>query len=281
MTTGNIDLHVHTTASDGTLSPAEVVREAAAQRVSLLGIADHDTTEGVPAAQEEARRIGLLLVPGVELSVGAHQREIHVLGYFLDLNNEKLRETLSTLRGARDARNQRIISRLNELGAPVNEQRIHEIAGGGSIGRPHIAKALVEAGHVASQGEAFGRYLARGKPAYVHRERLSAAEAARLIRQADGIPVLAHPAKIGSRQEIEAILDQGMDGIEVFHSDHDQRHVDLLMDLARSRNLLITGGTDSHGPHSDRPITIGALEIPQWVGEQIIQRAPYRWAEQR
>ncbi len=281
MTPGKLDLHVHTTASDGSLAPDEAVREAIVQGVTLLGIADHDTMEGVPAAQEAAAEAGLVLVPGVELSVGSDQREVHVLGYFADLRNAELRDALATLRGARDLRNRRILLRLRDLGAPVAEQRLQEIAGSGSVGRPHIAKALVEAGHVSSEGEAFGRYLARGKPAYVHRERLSPAEASQVIRQAGGIPVLGHPAKLGPRQTIERLLDDGMDGIEVFHSDHDENDVRLLMGIAQERNLLITGGTDSHGPHSDRPIAIGAVNIPRWVGEQVLARAPRRWMERR
>jgi predicted metal-dependent phosphoesterase TrpH len=278
---GKIDLHVHTTASDGSLSPAECVREALARDVALLGIADHDTLQGIPAAQEAAREVGLLLVPGVELSVGSGEHEIHVLGYFVDVGDAALRDVLITVRGARDRRNERILLRLSQLGVPVDPARVQEIAGTGSVGRPHIAKALVEAGHVSSEGEAFGRYLARGKPGYAGRERLSPAEAAEAIRRAGGIPVLGHPAKIGPRRTIEGIVDQGMDGVEVFHSDHNERDVALLMSIAKERNLLITGGTDSHGPHSDRPISIGALDIPSWVGEQVLARAPRGWTEQQ
>ncbi|UCC69332.1 MAG: PHP domain-containing protein [Armatimonadota bacterium] len=281
MNPSSIDLHVHTTASDGTLSPADAVREAIAGGVALLGIADHDTTDGIPPALEAAHEIGLTLIPGVELSVGSGKREIHVLGYFVDVANTALSRALAKLRGARDLRNERILQRLNDLGAPLDAARVQEIAGSGSVGRPHIAKALVEAGHVSSEGEAFGRYLARGKPAYVGRERLSPAEASRVIREAGGIPVLGHPAKIGPRQVIEGILDDGMGGIEVFHSDHDENDVALLMSIAQDRDLLITGGSDSHGPHSDRPLAIGEVDIPEWVGEQVMGRAPRWWREGR
>ncbi|MCJ7822230.1 MAG: PHP domain-containing protein [Armatimonadetes bacterium] len=281
MKLGKIDLHVHTTASDGSLSPAECVREALARDVTLLGISDHDTLQGIPEAQDAARECGIALVPGVELSVGSGEHEIHVLGYFVDVGDTALGDVLATLRGARDRRNEGILLRLSDLGKPLDPARLQQIAGTGSVGRPHIAKALVEAGHVSCEGEAFGRYLARGKPGYVGRERLSPSEAARAIRTAGGIPVLAHPAKIGPRETIEEIVDQGMEGLEVFHSDHDERRVALLMDIAQDRHLLITGGTDSHGPHSDRPISIGAVEIPPWVGEQVIARAPHWWTEQQ
>ena len=273
-----LDLHVHTTASDGTLSPSAAVRSAQANGVAILGIADHDTTEGLREAQEAANGTGLVLVPGVELSVGQGARETHVLGYFVDPDEPELQVVLETLRGARDGRNEGIVQRLKELGAPISLDRVKQISGGGSVGRPHIAKALVEAGHVSSEGEAFGRYLARGKPGYVGRERLSPAEAAVAIRKSGGIPVLAHPAKLGPRRVIEGLLDQGMGGIEVYHSDHTDADADMLLALARERGLLITGGSDSHGPHSDRPIEIGSLDIPEWVGEELLTHAPKTWS---
>ncbi len=275
---GGIDLHVHSSASDGALSPTEVVKESVAQGVWLLGVADHDTTDGIQEGLEAAREAGVTLIPGVELSVGAEAHEIHVLGYFVDTSDEALQAILHRLRGARDLRNERIVKRLCELGAPIGLERVREIAGDGSVGRPHIAKALVEAGHVTSEGEAFGRFLARGKPGYVGRERLSPADAAEAIRAAGGIPVLAHPGKLGSRGKIEALIEMGMEGVEAFHSDHDDAHVRLLLSIAEERGLLVTGGTDSHGPHSDRPIAIGSVEVPEWVGQQLLEKAPSGWA---
>jgi hypothetical protein len=257
------------------------VREAVARGVRLLGITDHDCTDGIAEALDAAEELEITLVPGVELSVGSDETEVHVLAYFMDIADAALQEALAKLRGARDVRNERILARLRELGARLDMARVRQIAGDGSVGRPHIAKALVEAGHVSSEGAAFGRYLARGKPAYVGRERLGPAEASNLIRDTGGIPVLAHPAKIGPRLAIEGIIDQGMAGVEVFHSDHDAKDVELLMKIARERGLLITGGTDSHGPHSDRPRLIGAVDIPEWVGEELLARAPRCWTEQR
>ena len=276
-----IDLHVHSTASDGILSPAEVVAEAAARDVWLLSIADHDTTDGISEALTAAKEAGLTLVPAVELSVGAETHEIHVLGYFIDPDDQPLQDILRTLRGARDLRNEHIVARLKELGAPIDLARVREIAGDGSVGRPHIAKALIEAGHCASIGEAFGRYLARGKPGYVGRERLGPAEAAQAIRQAGGIPVLAHPGKLGHRRRIEEIVDTGMEGVEAYHSDHVEMDVKLILDIAEARNLLVTGGTDSHGPHPDRTVEIGSLDIPEWVGEKFLASAPDGWMDAR
>lgn len=276
-----MDLHVHTTASDGTLSPSAAVAEAVRQGVSLLAISDHDTTAGIREAEEAAGERGITLVPGVELSVGSGEREIHVLGYFVDPEHEELGAALSRVRDARNTRNERILARLAELGAAVDPERVREIAGGESVGRPHIARALVEAGHVSSQGEAFGRYLARGKPGYVGRDRLSPEEAVEVIRAAGGIPVLAHPAKIGPRQVIEPILDAGMEGVEAYHSDHAPKDVEMLLAIAEERGLLVTGGTDSHGPHSEKPVAIGSVEIPDWVGEQVLERAPQHWRQGR
>lgn len=282
----HIDLHVHTTASDGTLSPAAAVRSAMSLGVSLLGIADHDTTGGVIEAQEAAWHAPKnsapgapksLVIPGVELSVGQDAKEIHVLGYFIRPCDPGLEAVLDKLRNARTQRNDRIIERLRQIGAPISKERVLEISGGGSVGRPHIAKALVEAGHVSSEGEAFGRYLARGKPGYVGRERLSPAEAAEAIKRSGGIPVLAHPGKLGAKRMVEELLDSGMEGIEVFHSDHTEVESEMLLEIARRRDLLITGGSDSHGPHSDRPLGIGSTDIPDWVGEEFIARAPRHW----
>jgi predicted metal-dependent phosphoesterase TrpH len=277
----SIDLHVHTTASDGRQAPTEVVEDALARGLSMLGIADHDTTGGVREAVQGAHGTSLTLVPGVELSVGAEEYEIHILGYFVDSDDHPLQTVLSRVRGARDTRNERIAARLKEIGVPVELARVKEIGGDGSVGRPHIAAALVEAGHVGSIGEAFGRYLARGKPGYVGRERLGPAEAAAAIRNAGGLPVLAHPAKIGPRQIIEGLLDQGMEGIEVYHSDHSEEDSRLLLALARDRDLLVTGGSDSHGRHANRPILLGSVEIPDWVGPQFLARAPEAWTAAR
>lgn len=278
---GKIDLHVHTTASDGSLTPSQVVREAANSGVYLLGIADHDCTDGVREAEQAGRSSGIAVIPAVELSVGSGPREIHVLGYWIDVEQAELQAALARLRSARDTRNDRIVQRLRELGAPIDLERVKEIGGDGSVGRPHIAYALVEAGHVSSIGEAFGRFLARGKPGYVGRDRLSPAEASEVIIAAGGLPVLAHPAKIGPRAAIEEILDQGMRGVEVYHSDHNDVNSQMLLALAKERGLVVTGGTDSHGPLADRPLAIGNLDIPDWVGEQFLQHAPKAWSEAR
>ena len=279
--TGLIDLHVHTTASDGTASPAETVRTAAERGVTLLAICDHDTTVGIAEAQAAAKEAGITLVPGVELSGDSESNDIHVLGYFINVESDELQAALLELRESRNARNMRILAKLTELGAPVSEERVREIAGYGSVGRPHIATALVEAGHVATGMEAFHRYLARGKPAFSPRKQLEPGHACDVIHAAGGLAALAHPVKVGSNVAVESALDAGLDAIEVYHSDHTAHQVETLLALARSRNLLVVGGTDSHGPHSDRPLAIGSVTIPEWVGEEVLKRAPGWWREGR
>lgn len=281
MTPGRVDLHIHTAASDGSLSPAEAMREAAERGVSLLGVTDHDTTEGLAEAEAAACSLGLALVPGVELSGDSAANDIHILGYFIKADDAGLQAALHLLRESRDLRNERILERLRSMGARVELDRVREIAGYGSVGRPHIAAALLEAGHVVSYSEAFGRYLARGRPAFVPRKQLAPAEACDIIHRAGGLAVLAHPMKIGSRADIEQALASGLDGIEAFHPDHSSRDIESLVALARERSLLVTGGSDAHGPRSDRPVAIGSLALPAWVGEQFLSRAPEWWRERK
>ena len=272
-----VDLHVHSTISDGTLSPAGVVEAAVAVGVSLLAIADHDTTDGVAEAMEAARCADLTLIPAVELSVGSYSYEVHVLGYFLRLDHPHAQAALGRLRRARDGRNEGIVERLRVLGVGVDLARVREIAGEGSVGRPHIAAAMVEAGHVSSVQQAFHRYLGRGKAAYVPRQRLSPREACEMIRAAGGLPVLAHPAKLPSRAALEEVIASGVAGLEVYHCDHDEQNSRELLALAKERSLVVTGGTDSHGPNSDRPISIGDVPVPDWVKEELLAQAPDWW----
>jgi predicted metal-dependent phosphoesterase TrpH len=279
MKPGRIDLHLHTAASDGSLSPRELVVEAAAQGVTLLAVTDHDTVGAVAEAVAAGSEFGVTVIPGVEIAVDSASRDIHLLGYYLRWGDEALQAALARLRGEREARNARIVEKLRELKVPVDLARVQEISGSGSVGRPHIAAALVEAGHVASQSEAFWRYLGRGKPAFVSRVRLPVAEALRIITGAGGLAALAHAAKMGSVGAVLETLGEGVEGLEVFHSDHTREDTEWLLKLARERSLLVTGGTDSHGPRSDRPTAIGSVEIPAWVGEAFLARAPQWWRE--
>lgn len=197
------DLHTHTTASDGTLSPAELVREAAAVGLQILAVTDHDTTDGIQQAQEEARRCGLELVPGVELSTDTAGAEVHILGYFVDWRDPEFTALLRRMREDRVERAREMVRRLNRLGLPLTFDDVARQADG-AVGRPHVARALVAAGYVSSFEEAFTRYLARGRPAYVERRRFTPEEAVEVVLRAGGVPVLAHPLWGGDRDRVSA-----------------------------------------------------------------------------
>jgi predicted metal-dependent phosphoesterase TrpH len=264
-----IDLHVHTTASDGTFSPQEAVASAAEVGVEVLGIADHDTLDGLAAALAAGERLGVTIVPGVEINTDYGETEAHVLGYFINHESSDLNGVLEDIRRRRVERAREMIARLGRLGLDVKEDRVRELAAGGSVGRPHVARALVEAGCVRTGAEAFARYIGRGQPAYVPRYRLTPAAAAQAIRAAGGIPVLGHPSKVGDDTLVEALIAQGMEGLEAFHCDHSAAHARHYVSLARQLGVLVTGGTDSHGPYSDRPVAIGSVAVPRWVWEEL------------
>ncbi|MFQ5924821.1 MAG: PHP domain-containing protein, partial [Dehalococcoidia bacterium] len=189
------DLHLHTRASDGRLTPGEVVALAAKKGLSVIAITDHDSIEGIAAALVAAESFpSLRVIPGVEINTDIPDGEIHILGYFIDYHSKELKQTLQRLRHAREIRAQRMIAKLAKLGIPVEWRRVKELAGGGSIGRPHIAQAMFEGGYIPSLQEAFKRYIGRQGPAYAERERLSPVEAVELVVKAGGLPMLAHPA---------------------------------------------------------------------------------------
>ena len=201
-----LDLHLHTTASDGSLSPTELVRAAAEAGVTLLAITDHDTTEGVAEGMAAGRTWGVQVVPGVELRADTEDHDVHLLGYYLQWEDASLQASLRQLRERHATRNARILDKLHTLGLPLDPARVRALGGHGSVGRPHIARAMIEREYVATQGEAFYRYLARGRPAFAPRVRLPCAEGCDLITPAGGVPVLAHPAKIGSWSVVEELL---------------------------------------------------------------------------
>lgn len=244
---GYADLHVHTTASDGTKTPAQVVELALAAGLAALGIADHDTIEGVGAAQARADGTGLEIVPAVEINSEWRERDVHILGYWIDTNHDELNAALSHLRSSRDRRVGRMIRRLREFNFPLDEARVREIAGTGAIGRPHIARAMVERGYVRSVREAFDRYLAPGMPGYVPRERIEPSETVDLIKRAGGVAVLAHPGALRSDALLERLLELDFDGLEVYHPSHDSPTVARYLSLCTERGLLVTGGSDFHG----------------------------------
>ena len=245
-----IDLHLHTTASDGRLTPTELVAHAAASGIRILAVTDHDTTDGFDEGAAEASRRGLLLIPGIEITAVDRGRDVHMLGYFFDRRDGGLVQFLTAQRATRIARIVEIANRLGALGMPVDVQPLLEEAqhqSSKSIGRPKLARAMIDAGYVATTREAFDRWLGQGCPAFIERAGASPEEVIGIVHRAGGLVSLAHPGRTRIDQRIAALRDAGLDAIEVYHSDHDAGMVATYLELARQLDVMITGGSDFHG----------------------------------
>ncbi|MGC4095873.1 MAG: PHP domain-containing protein [Nitrospira sp.] len=265
-----LDLHLHTTHSDGSCTPTEVVTMAHHAGVTALAITDHDIMTGVAEAITAGQACGIEIIPGVEISSLAGNSELHILGYFLDGHDSDLLAHLKTLREARHRRNPQIIERLQALGIDITYDEVRAFAGTDSIGRPHIARILMDKHVVTSAKEAFDRFLAEGKPAYVPRELPSPAEAIQWIKSARGLTVLAHPTwvKVAEQPLIDLVRQlkaDGLDGVEVHYSTHTARQTRAYLSLAQQLGLLVTGGSDFHGltkPDIEVGSGKGTLHIP-------------------
>jgi hypothetical protein len=256
------DFHLHSTASDGVQSPTWVMETAAANGVQVLSLTDHDTTAGIADAQAAAARLGLRLIPGLELSVDMDHTDVHLLGYGIDVHSSRLQEYLTWLRESRVGRARKIVDALGGLGAPVTLQRVFAIAGEASVGRPHVARALVEAGHVASVQEAFDRFLGNGGPADIPRAKMSPQQAIDEVHAAGGVAVVAHPLFIGDTMVsiVEQLSEWGLDGIETFYKHYTPREIGEHAGLGRRLGLALSGGSDFHGLGDPNDRAIG--EIP-------------------
>jgi len=276
-----VDLHCHTTASDGGLSSIELVAQAASLGIEVLAITDHDTTDAVPEALAEGQRHGVIVVPGVEISAVSEREEIHLLGYFVDPENAELQTLLSRAREARRVRAKEMLDRLAKLGLPIEWNRLIEVSGdSSSIGRPHVATTLLEAGHVSSYDEAFDLWIGRGGPAYVERYKLSPQEAVSLLKRGGGLPVLAHPyiySRTGDRKLaldlkhwLPRLREAGLEGIEVYYPNYPASARRHLLALAVKHGLLITGGSDFHGGVLGNGL--GGVAVPWAVWEGLERR---------
>lgn len=281
---GTVDLHTHSTASDGQLTPGELVEKAASLGLYALALTDHDTVAGIDEARSVARRIGFTLIPGVELSVDWPTGECHILGYFLDHRSPQLQAALDTFREGRLLRGKRMVERLGSLGLPLSWERVQQLAQGGTVTRAHLAAALQEAGHVASRQEAFDRYLGHGRPAYVPRDKLSPEDAIRLIVRAHGIAVLAHPTFVEPERAWSATLEQqipwpflerllraGLHGLEAYYGEYPPDLSARLCGLAAHYGLIVTGGSDFHG-HEEKP-TLGCASMPLEALDNLVRLA--------
>lgn len=258
------DMHVHTRASDGSMVAEEVVKQAKELGLAAVGIADHDSVDGIEAALRAGEKFGVEVLPAVELSSEECGSEVHLLGYYVDWKAKPLLARLEEFQRAREDRAKLMVERLRKLGIEITHQEVLELAEGGAVGRPHIARAMVKRGHVKSLEEAFDRYLQTGGEVYVPKFRFSPAKAIELVRAVGGIPVLAHPASV-SEEALLKLVERGLRGIEVYHRKHDASTTARLKKLAKKYELLITGGTDSHG----FDIPVGTVRVPYELVEKL------------
>ncbi len=275
------DLHLHTTASDGRLEPQELVSLAVKVGLNVIAITDHDSIDGIAPAISAARIYpSLTVIPGVELSTDVPRGEVHMLGYFVDYTDSSLASTLDRLRDSRQRRALRIIAKLRDLGIEIQWQRVLELAQGGSIGRPHIAQALLEAGYITSLAEAFSKYIGRNGPAYAEREKMTPLESVKLIRSARGLPVLAHPADIEDLDKlIPELIKAGLVGIEVYYTKYTPDIISRLLKIAEHYRLITTGGTDYHHFENGSETIIGEIHIPSQSVKQLFSLADKRSLE--
>lgn len=277
-----IDLHFHSTFSDGSLTPEELVDLAAKAGIKALALTDHDGLMGIDRFMAACRQQGIRGISGVEISIELPGGTMHVLGYFVDHHNEALLEGLARLRRGREERNQFILERFNQLGMPLSWAEVAVLAKEDVVGRPHFAQAIISKGYASNKEDAFGKYLGKGKPAYVERDRFTIEESIALIRGAGGVPVLAHPytLNMGRRRLREFMTElkaKGMQGIEAYYPEHSHEQHRFCLNMARTLGWVVTGGSDFHGsmnPHIRLGIGFGSLDIPDELVDLLYERRP-------
>ena len=273
-----VDLHVHSTASDGKLIPEAIVRKAAELGLRVISLTDHDSIAGiVPALKAVKAFPGLTFIPGVEISTDLADGEVHILGYFIDYTDPALEKSLEKFRDSRFGRGRGMVEKLAALGIDIDWSRVQEIAGDGAIGRPHIARAMLEKGYITTFEEAFDKYIGHGGPAYVEREKMTPEEAVALIVRSKGLPVLAHPFTV---KDPEAMVRQlkpaGLVGIEAYYKDNTAAETEATLKLAKKYGLIPTGGTDYHGIGDSSEVRLGGVEVPMAAAQRLIAAAGKR-----
>jgi predicted metal-dependent phosphoesterase TrpH len=273
-----IDLHTHSTASDGIYSPTELLHRAKDVGLRVLALTDHDTTDGLAEAAQVASKLDIDFIPGIEINTDVRGGEVHVLGYFPEYERPAFQAVLKVLRDARVRRGQRMVELLNEQGVHISWERVRHIAQG-SVGRPHVAEALLEAGYVQTIGEAFDKYIGKGCFAYVPRYRLTPLDAVRLIVSANGLPVIAHPLELPGLEELSNWLPElcaaGMTGLETYYGPYTSEEEHALRALADQYDLIPTGGSDFHGP-GIHPTPLGGRHVPYEAVERLKAAAQQR-----
>ncbi len=266
------DLHIHTFYSDGTLSPEEVARQARDSGLAAIAICDHDCTDGIDPCQRSAFKLGLEVIPGIELTVEKDGVEVHMLGYFIDRNLEWFQKKLKDIRGNRVNRIYKMVSKLKDVGVNVDPEEVFRLASKGSVGRLHLAYAMFYGGQVRRVQEAFDNYIGSSKPCYVPHVCFSSEEAIGTILKLKGVPVLAHPYVIGKDEFIPEFVKYGLRGIEVYHTDHSSSTVKHYNAIASRYNLIATGGSDCHGLGKGR-ILMGGVKVPYVFVERLKEEA--------
>jgi predicted metal-dependent phosphoesterase TrpH len=276
--TNYIDLHTHSTASDGIYSPTELLQRAREVGLRVLALTDHDTTGGLDEAIQAANALDMELIPGIEINTDVAGGEVHVLGYYPEYKRPEFQAVLRVLRDARERRGQRMVELLNEQGVNIAWERVREIAQG-AVGRPHVSRALLEAGYVQTIGEAFDKYIGTGCYAYVPRYRLTPEDAVRLIASANGLPVIAHPLDLPGLAELRTwlpgLVEAGMVGLETYYGPYTPEDERALRALADEYGLIPTGGTDFHGP-GIHPTPLGGRPVPHEAVERLKAAAAQR-----
>jgi predicted metal-dependent phosphoesterase TrpH len=266
------DLHTHTYHSDGTRSPREVIDVARSNNLSIVAISDHDNVAAFFEIQAYAASLGVTLIPATELSCAHRGIDVHILAYAFDPLDERIEAWLHHFRDMRARRGELMVERLRMIGLPIRSERVAELAAGGSVGRPHVARAMVEAGYVDSVSEAFERFLRPGMPVYIEKERFLVTEATALIRSSGGLTSVAHPSLYPNhRALVPELLDLGVDGIEVFHPDVPEEDREHYSALAVARGALRTGGSDDHGTVKEVE-TLGTVHLPENLIAPILAR---------
>jgi len=255
------DLHVHTFYSDSTFSPTEVAETASRMGLKAIAVCDHDCVDGITPTKEAARPYGIEVIPGVELTVEEDDAEIHILGYFIDYKDQDLLKSLKRFQEGRIGRIYKMLELLKDKGIDIRPEEVFELAGDGSVGRPHVAFAMLKANKINYLQEAFNKYIGDGKPCYVGHLKFSPSEAIEMIKKSGGVSVLAHP-KVGGRDEfIPKLIKFGLRGIEVYHSDHNKSYEKKYLEIANTENLVVTGGSDCHGL-SKKTVLMGRVKVP-------------------
>lgn len=267
------DLHLHTHFSDGTFSPEELAGHARAKGLDAVALTDHDTLDGCERMAVACAAQGLEFIPGAELTADIDGAEVHILGYWLDSGSDRLRSELKRFQDVRQRRIEEMVHRLNASGVPLRIEDVRAIANCASPGRPHLARALVEAGHAADYDQAFDRYLKKNRVGWVPKARMTAAEAVQLIHEAGGVAVLAHPALYKNDGLIPKAVAAGIDGIECWHTRHTQSAANGYQRMATEFGLVATGGSDCHGMAKGHPL-IGAVRLPYPQVESLRNRRP-------